>query len=430
MGEKKTHYKFGLRKQIVLFITALALITYTTSALCIYLIYPLFFKEWNETAFAFGTLLLGIIWSSVLGFFAAGLIVNPLQRLEKVALKAAVGDIREDVDVAKTDDEIRALGKAFNLMLSNLREMVNTIDENFTETNERVIHISSKSSHAAEQAEMIYRTIEEISKGADSSAASIQNTAESVEDVIQIAQDVQRKANSSAETSHVMVTELENSKDVINSLVSGIQLLAEENRESLQAVKSLEENAKKVERIIQLVGDIAGQTNLLALNASIEAARAGEHGRGFAVVAEEVRKLADESANAVMGISDLIQTIQSDVQGVVQQISDQVTSANKEAEKGVETNTAIEEVTKAVHHVANDVQEITNLVSRQMDSIHETSHQSQEVAAIAEETSAGAEEVTSAIQEQTQVIEQVDQLVHELKDQADKLKQTIVRFQV
>jgi len=52
-----------------------------------------------------------------------------------------------------------------------------------------------------------------------------------------------------------MVTELEKSKDVINSLVSGIQLLAEENRGSLQAVKRLEENAKKVERIIQLVGD-------------------------------------------------------------------------------------------------------------------------------------------------------------------------------
>lgn len=430
MGEKKTHYKFGLRKKLVLFITALALITYTTSALCIYLVYPLFFSEWNETAFAFGTLLLGIIWSSVLAFFAAGLIINPLRRLEKVALKAAVGDIREDVDVSKTDDEIRALGKAFNLMLANLREMVSTIDENFTETNEKVIHISSKSSHAAEQAETIYRTIEEISQGADSSAVSIQNTAESVEDVIRIAQEVQRKANSSAETSHVMVSELEKSKDVINSLVSGIQLLAEENRESLQAVKSLEENAKKVERIIQLVGDIAGQTNLLALNASIEAARAGEHGKGFAVVAEEVRKLADESANAVKGISDLIQTIQSDVQGMVQQISDQVISANQEAKKGAETNAAIEEVTIAVHHVVNDVREITQLVSRQMDSIHETSHQSQEVAAIAEETSAGAEEVTSATQEQTQVIEQVDQLVHELKGQADKLKQTIVRFQV
>ena len=393
MGEKKTHYKFGLRKKLVLFITALAFITYTTSALCIYLVYPLFFSEWNETAFAFGTLLLGIIWSSALAFFAAGLIINPLRRLEKVALKAAVGDIREDVDVSKTDDEIRALGKAFNLMLANLREMVSTIDENFTETNEKVIHISSKSSHAAEQAETIYRTIEEISQGADSSAVSIQNTAESVEDVIRIAQEVQRKANSSAETSHVMVSELEKSKDVINSLVSGIQLLAEENRESLQAVKSLEENAKKVERIIQLVGDIAGQTNLLALNASIEAARAGEHGKGFAVVAEEVRKLADESANAVKGISDLIQTIQSDVQGMVQQISDQVTSANQEAKKGAETNAAIEEVTIAVHHVVND-------------------------------------EVTSATQEQTQVIEQVDQLVHELKGQADKLKQTIVRFQV
>lgn len=430
MRENKSHYKFGLRKKLVLFITALALITYTTSGLCIYLVYPLFFNGWNETAFAFGTLLLGIIWSSVLAFFAAGWIVNPLRKLEKVALKAAIGDIREDVDVSKTDDEIRALGKAFNLMLSNLREMVNSIEENFTGTNEKVIHISNRSSHAAKQAESIYRTIEEISQGADSSAVSIQNTAESVEDVIRIAQEVQRKANSSAETSHVMVSELEKSKDVINSLVSGIQLLAEENRESLQAVRSLEENAKKVEQIIQLVGDIAGQTNLLALNASIEAARAGEHGKGFAVVAEEVRKLADESANAVKGISDLIQTIQSDVQSVVQQISDQVISANQEAKKGVETNAAIEEVTIAVHHVVEDVQEITQLVSRQMDSIHETSHQSQEVAAIAEETSAGAEEVTSATQEQTQVIEQVDQLVHELKGQADKLKQTIVRFQV
>jgi len=145
-----THYKFGLRKKLVLFITALALITYTTSGVCIYVLYPLFFNEWNETVFAFGTLALGIIWSGVLAFFAAGLIVNPLRRLEKVALKAAVGDIREDVDVSKTDDEIRALGKAFNLMLCNLREMVNTIDENFTETNEKVIHISSKSSHVAE----------------------------------------------------------------------------------------------------------------------------------------------------------------------------------------------------------------------------------------------------------------------------------------
>ncbi|RFU64263.1 methyl-accepting chemotaxis protein [Bacillus sp. V59.32b] len=429
MGEKKT-YKLGLRKKLIILSTTLAVITYSTSYLFIYVLYPLFFEGISEALFTAITLSLGIVWSAILTFFAAGLIIKPLQKLERVALEAADGNIKVNAEVSNSDDEIRSLGIAFNHMLHNLRGMVQSIEENFRETNEKVISISNASSLAAEQAESIARTVEEISLGADNSAVSIQNTAESVEDVIMIAKEVQTKANASADTSHEMVAELERSKDVINSLVSGIHQLAEENQQSLHAVKGLEENAKKVEQIIQLVGDIAAQTNLLALNASIEAARAGEHGKGFAVVAEEVRMLADQSAQAVQGISSLIQNIQTDVQGVVKQISEQVDSANKEAQKGNETNTAIEEMTKAVHKVAGAVQDITGLVDRQMDSIQMTARQSQEVDAIAEETSAGAEEVTAATQDQTGVIEDVDKLADELKAQATKLKKTITRFQL
>lgn len=394
------------------------------------LLYPLFFEGISEALFTGITLSLGIVWSAILTFFAAGLIIKPLQKLENVAMEAAEGNITVNADVSKSDDEIRSLGIAFNHMLHNLRGMVQSIEGNFRETNEKVISISNASSLAAEQAESIARTVEEISLGADNSAVSIQNTAESVEDVIMIAKEVQMKANASADTSHEMVAELAKSRDVINSLVSGIHQLAEENQDSLHAVKRLEDNAKKVEQIIQLVGDIAAQTNLLALNASIEAARAGEHGKGFAVVAEEVRMLADQSAQAVQGISSLIQNIQTDVQGVVKQISEQVESANKEAKKGTEANAAIEEMTEAVHKVAAAVQDITGLVDRQMDSIQLTARQSQEVAAIAEETSVGAEEVTAATHDQTGVIEDVDKLAGELKAQAAALKQTITRFQL
>ncbi|MFJ7639586.1 methyl-accepting chemotaxis protein [Peribacillus sp. NPDC097225] len=425
---ERAHYKFGLRKKLVVFITVLALITYSTSAFFIFVVHPMFFENISSISFSIATLLLGIMWSGLLAFFAAGVITKPLQRLEKVALSAAQGSINEEVVLSKADDEIRSLGMAFNLMLFNLREMVQSIEENFQETNNKVIHISQESSRASDQAENIARTIEEISNGADNSAVSIMNTAESIDDVIMIAQQVQSKAKASVGLSSEMAEELFQSKEVVNSLVSGIKQLAQENQESLKTVKRLEENAKKVEQIIELVGDIAAQTNLLALNASIEAARAGEHGKGFAVVAEEVRLLADESAKAVQGISSLIKNIQVEVQAVVKQISEQVVSANKEAQKGTDTDIAIEGMTKTVHNVVVAVKDITELVDRQMESVEETSRQSQEVAAIAEETSAGAEEVTAATHEQASVMENVDKLAMELKDQADKLKQTITRF--
>ena len=93
-------------------------------------------------------------------------------------------------------------------MLSNLSEMVHQIDENFRETNDKVIAISKESSFAADQVDAISRTINEISLGADNSAISIQSTAESVEDVIRIAEEVQEKAKASELVSTEMVQDL------------------------------------------------------------------------------------------------------------------------------------------------------------------------------------------------------------------------------
>lgn len=429
MGSKRS-CKFGLRKKMVWLTTVLAIITYSTSAFFIYFLQPFLqkFIEINSVVFTGAVLGMGIFWSGFLAYMAAGLIIKPLQKLEQSALMAAQGEIGEDVEVSKSDDEIRSLGLAFNNMLENLREMVTQIDTNFKETNEKVILISGQSAAASQQASIISTTIKEIATGADSSALSTQSTAESVDEVIRIAEDVQEKAKASESISVEMVKDLQESKNAIHSLISGIERLANDNRESLGTVKRLEDNATKVEQIIQLVGDIAAQTNLLALNASIEAARAGEHGKGFAVVAEEVRKLADQSADAVQGISELIQNIQTEVHSVVGQISRQVETANSEVKKGERTNQVIDEMTKTINEMADVIHTITGLVDTQMETIQHTSTQSQEMAAIAEETSAGALSVASAAEQQAAVIENVEELAVELKNQAEKLKGTITKF--
>jgi methyl-accepting chemotaxis protein len=328
----------------------------------------------------------------------------------------------------KGDDEIRGLSLAFNQMLHNMRSMVQSIEANFHVTNEQVTQITQASSGAAIQAEAISGTVQEISRGADQSASAIQETAAAVENIIEFAEQVKNKATSSEKLSNEMVSSLNESKKEYDSLIMGIQILARENEASMTAVHRLEEHANEVSTIVSLVGDISGQTNLLALNASIEAARAGEHGKGFAVVADEVRKLADESANAVKRITDLIQNIQQEVRNVVDQIGEQVKTAKWQADSGQASARMLEETSKTIMEVAQSINQISALVHQQLNSLQTTGAQSEEVAAIAEETSAGSQEVASAITAQSNSIEQINELGHKLVESAEELRKTIARF--
>ncbi|MCI2253829.1 methyl-accepting chemotaxis protein [Domibacillus sp. PGB-M46] len=429
MREKKA-YSFSVRKKLVLLVTLLALITYTFSALFMYFIYPTYFSHINEMAFTIATLAFGIFWSAVLAYFAAAYFVKPIIRLEAAAREAASGRIEQKVALPNSDDEIRALASAFNEMLTNLRMMVQSIESNFAITDESVGHIAQISGQAVHQAGSMAQTAEEIASGAESSALAVQATAEAMEEVAEIAGNVQRKARESAQKAESMVGGLDKSRETFQLLISGMDGLAANNMESLEAVRSLEENARKVGSVIGLVGDIAAQTNLLALNASIEAARAGEHGKGFAVVADEVRKLADESATAVKSISDLVKQIQLEVDHVVQKITDQAKAAEEGVQKGASAQEAVGQIGAAIMSMAAEVEGISALVDRQMGKIEQTAHQSQEVAVIAEETSAGANEVTHAAQMQSDLIHEIGSISQKLEEQAAALKSVITRFKL
>lgn len=420
--------QFGLRFKLVLFVSFLALITYSISFIFIEYLQPTFFPEINRKLFEIFTYVSGIVWSGILAAVFSVILIKPLQQLENSASRVAEGKIGQDVEMPKTSDEIRSVAEAFQQMVLNLRGMVESIDSNFQQTNQTIIQLSDEAAIATKKAENIASTVKHISSGAETSATAVQDTAEAIEDVRALATEVNSRAEASATQSKEILHNLTTTTNAIETLVNSIQQIAAGNNEALESIHLLEENAGQVERIISLVGDIAAQTNLLALNASIEAARAGEHGKGFAVVAEEVRSLADESAKAVQGITTLIQSMQQNVEVVVKQMNQQVAFATKEAARVSETTTAVEGMSSSVHEMATAIVEISSLIEQQMHNIETTAHQSQEVAAIAQETSAGAQEVRSAAEEQAYAIEQVEKLAEGLKKQSEELHKMIQQF--
>ncbi|EJR98913.1 methyl-accepting chemotaxis protein [Bacillus mycoides] len=428
MGKERKTFSFGLRIQLMLFTTVLAFITYSTSLIFIYVIYDYFQSYVSQTVYNIIVMLLGVVWSGILAYGAAIFLIKPLRKLEEAARKAAEGDIREDVPLPKTDDEIKSLSVAFNMMLGNLRGMVKNIDTTFSYTNNQVQQIRKQTGEATKQAQGVSETLAEISSGAEQSAASIQAIVSTVDTTTSIANEVEGKAKQSDELSSEMVQALGQSTRVFTSLIQGIQTLAKENEDSMENVQKLEERMKQVEHIVSVVSEIASQTNLLALNASIEAARAGEHGRGFAVVAEEVRKLADESDHSARNISQLLRNMQEEVQQVALKMTEQVKTAKEEAKRGEATELILKEMSSSIMEVADATKQISSYMNEQVSHIHQTGAQTKAVAAIAEETSAGSQEVARVTLQQSKNMVVIDQLLKDLEKQAADLKQTIERF--
>ena len=172
--------------------------------------------------------------------------------------------------------------------------------------------------------------------------------------------------------------------------------------DAVNAMQRIEASSNQISNIIGLIDEIAFQTNLLALNAGVEAARAGDAGKGFAVVAQEVRELAQRSAQAAREIKELIRNSAVEVEG------------------GVRLVTATGEALKVIEkHIVS--------INGQLDAI----------ATSAREQSVGLAEVNTAVNQMDQVTQQNAAMVEEataasaaLAHESDRLRQIVGRFQI
>ena len=186
-----------------------------------------------------------------------------------------------------------------------------------------------------------------------------------------------------------------------NVIVENLGLQIKESNDKMEsmlmAMDEMEVASKNIKEVIITIDNIAEQTNLLALNAAIEAARAGEAGKGFAVVAEEVRKLAEESSNAVKNTAELIEASIKSVEGG-KYIADTTAQSLKEVVEN--TKNAIElvdNITRASEEQSVAIQQVNGGIDQIADVVQSNLAIAEESAAASEELSAQAETLESMI---------------------------------
>lgn len=273
--------------------------------------------EVNHELWVSLALLLVILFLAILlGAMESRRLVNPLKQLVGETKEVAAGNLTCQVPVSDRD-EVGELGIAFNEMLTSLRTLVQGTSNMSSQVSSAVQELAASSEETLRGAEEIAGTVEQIqntSLAQETDLDSVRQAAGLMSDSTkEIARTTEHFAANAVEASRMA----EAGSRSLERVMQVLYAMRDITETSSNKVATLSERSHAIGKIVTLMSEIAEQTNLLALNAAIEAARAGEMGRGFAVVAEEVRKLAEQSAQAAREVALIIHEIQADTEAVV-----------------------------------------------------------------------------------------------------------------
>lgn len=399
------------------------------------------FVQGNLQADNMQTLLLSVTAGSVLvGLIAAVVIARllsrPINRLSVLADRIASGDLTVEVAKVTARDEIGDMTQSFARMVENLRSVLMQVREASQQVAASSAELATITSQVSESSQNVTQAVTQVAQGTNEQSRSSQEAARVVDElrssIAQIATGAQAQARSTQESAELvdqMVGALgeaskvmENVKEtaaratiaarsggqVVQRTTTGMERIRESVAATSEQIRELGRASNQIGEITSVITGIADQTNLLALNAAIEAARAGEHGRGFVVVSDEVRKLAERSAQSAREIAALIQSIQTSTSQSVGNMNQVTSQVEEGVQQAAETAQALVEIQEMVARTEQDVQNVIAATAEFSAASQQVRQAVNSVAAITEENTAATEEMAAG---SVQVSSAIDQIV-------------------
>ncbi|GHU09472.1 histidine kinase [Betaproteobacteria bacterium] len=328
-----------------------------------------------------------------LGITTLKAVVTPTEKV-----RDAVKEIERDSNLKlrvdyKSADEVGEMVVAFNSMMDKLQT-------SFLDIQKRMEGVNSAVENFSTSAQQVAASSASQSSSTSAMAAAVEEMTVSINTVSSSASEAQSLAHHAGETS-------DEGGKIIERTAAEMSAIAETVAQASKVIQALGEESEKISSVVQVIKEVADQTNLLALNAAIEAARAGEQGRGFAVVADEVRKLAERTAQSTGDISTMVGKIQVSAKEAVGEMNRVVTQVDEGKALAQDAGARIQTIRDEANRVSQAVTEISNALREQSLASQDIAKHVESIAQMTDENNAAAEDAASGAK-------QLDQLSHEV----------------